>query len=78
MYMDGWENGTTWVWDDHRSGTVIEFDEAQSYGFIIEDGNGEEVFVNRHAIKHQGIDPLPLGRFIFRGCHGSVDQPNSP
>lgn len=40
-----------WVIEDRRSGTVLEFDEAQGYGFIIEDDCGEELFVNRRAVK---------------------------
>lgn len=49
--MDGWKNGATWVNEYRRSGTVLEFDEGQGYGFIIADDCGEEVFVNRRAVK---------------------------
>lgn len=50
-FMDGYENGATWVLEDRRSGTVIDFNEVNGCGNIEEDDTQQPIFVNRRAVK---------------------------
>lgn len=49
--MDGRDTQARWVMEDQKAGTVLEFDELRGYGFILEDGTADEVFVKRRAVK---------------------------
>lgn len=51
QYMDGYDNGADWVYRDRRCGTVREWDEVRGFGFLTQDLTGQEVFVNRRAVK---------------------------
>lgn len=51
LYMDGRDDAASWVMEDHRSGTVLDWEEVRGYGFILEDNTGDKVFVNRRADK---------------------------
>lgn len=50
-YMDGYENRADWVMEDRSTGTVLEFDGKTGCGYILEDGTGQSIFVNRRAVK---------------------------
>lgn len=50
-FMDGYSEEGSWVIHDRRAVTVTEFDKVRGFGFILEDHTGEEVFVDRRAVK---------------------------
>jgi CspA family cold shock protein len=48
----------------HATGTVKWFNKARGFGFITEDGNGEDVFAHHTTIQREGFRALAEGQKV--------------
>ena len=42
------------------SGTIKWFSSAKGFGFILPEGDGEDVFLHSRIVRHSGLDPVVL------------------
>ena len=50
------------------TGTVKWFNDAKGFGFITQDGGGDDVFCHHTAIKADGFRTLAEGQKAFQGA----------
>lgn len=46
------------------TGTVKWFNDSKGYGFIVQDGGGEDVFIHHSAIQMEGFRTLAEGQKV--------------